>query len=94
MQSTANAIGTIALNKYEGAKAAKYLENEFGVPAIIGPTPIGIRNTDTFLANVKKMSGKAIPQSLVRKRGIALDAIADVSHMSFENKILSCWHAI
>jgi nitrogenase molybdenum-iron protein beta chain len=86
LQSTANAIGTIALNKYEGAKAAKYLENEFDVPAIIGPTPIGIRNTDTFLANVKKMSGKAIPQSLVRKRGIALDAIADVSHMFLAGK--------
>ncbi|MBP1641059.1 MAG: Fe-only nitrogenase FeFe protein subunit AnfK [Bacteroidetes bacterium] len=86
LQSTANAIGTIALNKYEGAKAAKYLENEFEVPAIIGPTPIGIRNTDTFLANVKKMSGKAIPQSLVRKRGIALDAIADVSHMFLAGK--------
>lgn len=86
MQSTANAIGTIALNKYEGAKAAYYLENEFDVPAIIGPTPIGIRNTDTFLANVKKMTGKAIPESLARKRGIALDAIADVSHMFLTGK--------
>jgi nitrogenase molybdenum-iron protein beta chain len=86
LQSTANAIGTIALNKYEGAKAAQYLEKEFDVPAIIGPTPIGIRNTDTFLANVKKMSGKAIPESLVRKRGIALDAIADVSHMFLAGK--------
>jgi len=86
LQSTANAIGTIALNKYEGAKAAQYLEKEFDVPAIIGPTPIGIRNTDTFLANVKKMTGKAIPESLVRKRGIALDAIADVSHMFLAGK--------
>jgi len=86
LQSTANAIGTIALNKYEGAKAAQYLEKEFNVPAIIGPTPIGIRNTDTFLANVKKMTGKAIPESLVRKRGIALDAIADVSHMFLAGK--------
>lgn len=86
MQSTANAIGTIALNRYEGGKAAKYLEQEHDVPAIIGPTPIGIRNTDTFLANVKKMTGKAIPESLVRKRGIALDAIADVSHMFLAGK--------
>jgi len=86
LQSTANAIGTIALNRYEGAKAAHYLESEFEVPAIVGPTPIGIRNTDTFLANVKKMTGKAIPQSLVRKRGIALDAIADVSHMFLAGK--------
>ena len=46
MKSTANAIGTIALNRYEGGQAANYLEKEFEVPAVIGPTPIGIRNTD------------------------------------------------
>lgn len=86
LQSTANAIGTIALNRYEGTRAAKYLEQEFDVPAIIGPTPIGIRNTDTFLANVKKMTGKAIPESLVKKRGIALDALADLSHMFLTGK--------
>ncbi|MBP1617934.1 MAG: Fe-only nitrogenase FeFe protein subunit AnfK [Bacteroidetes bacterium] len=86
LQSTANAIGTIALNRYEGSRAAKYLEQEFDVPAIIGPTPIGIRNTDTFLANVKKMTGKAIPESLVKKRGIALDALADLSHMFLTGK--------
>lgn len=86
LRSTANAIGTIALNRYEGGKAAQYLEKEFDVPAIIGPTPIGIRNTDTFLHNIKKMTGKAIPESLVRKRGLAIDAIADVSHMFLAGK--------
>lgn len=86
LRSTANAIGTIALNRYEGGKAAQYLEQEFDVPAIIGPTPIGIRNTDTFLQNVKRMTGKPIPESLVRKRGIAIDAIADVSHMFLAGK--------
>ncbi|HBF35334.1 TPA: Fe-only nitrogenase subunit beta [Candidatus Sumerlaeota bacterium] len=83
---TANATGTIALNRYEGGKAAQYLENEFDVPCIIGPTPIGIRNTDTFLANLKKMTGKPIPESLVHERGIALDAIADVAHMFLADK--------
>jgi nitrogenase molybdenum-iron protein beta chain len=86
LRSTANAIGTIALNRYEGGKAAKFLEQEFGVPAIIGPTPIGIRNTDTFLQNLKTMTGKPIPESLVKKRGIAIDAIADVSHMFLAGK--------
>lgn len=83
---TANAIGTIALNRYEGGKAALYLEKEFGVPAIIGPTPIGIRNTDTFLHNLKTMTGRPIPESLVRERGIALDAITDVAHMFLADK--------
>lgn len=86
LEGTANAIGTIALNRYEGGKAAKYLEREFGVPAVIGPTPIGIRNTDTFLQNLKKMTGKPIPPSMVRERGIAIDAITDLAHMFFADK--------
>ncbi|EGW37580.1 Fe-only nitrogenase subunit beta [Desulfosporosinus sp. OT] len=83
---TANAMGTIALNKYEGGKAAQYLANEFDIPTIIGPTPIGIRNTDTFLQNLKKMTGKPIPESLVRERGIAIDALTDLAHMFFADK--------
>lgn len=86
LRDTANALGTIALNRYEGGKAAKYLESEFEVPAIIGPTPIGIRNTDTFLHNLKKMTGKPIPESLVRERGIALDALTDLVHMFLADK--------
>jgi nitrogenase molybdenum-iron protein beta chain len=83
---TADALGTIALNRYEGGQAAKYLENEFDISTIIGPTPIGIRNTDIFLQNVKKMTGKPIPASLVRERGIALDALTDLTHMFFADK--------
>lgn len=86
LAGTANALGTIALNRYEGGKAARYLESEFGVPAIIGPTPIGIRNTDTFLQNVRKLTGKPIPESLVRERGIAIDALTDLAHMFFADK--------
>lgn len=86
LTGTADALGTIALNKYEGGKAAEYLKNKFDVPAIIGPTPIGIRNTDTFLQNLKKMTGKPIPKSLVRERGIAIDAITDLTHMFFADK--------
>jgi nitrogenase molybdenum-iron protein beta chain len=86
LTGTANALGTIALNRYEGGQAAKYLENEFDIPTIIGPTPIGIRNTDIFLQNVKKMTGKPIPESLVRERGIAIDALTDLTHMFFADK--------
>lgn len=83
---TANAKGTIALNRYEGGSTAKYLQDEFGIPMIIGPTPIGIRNTDTFLKNLSEMTGKPIPESLVRERGIAIDAITDVAHMFLADK--------
>lgn len=86
LTSTPNALGTIALNRYEGGKAAKYLEYEYDVPSVIGPTPIGIRNTDIFLRTVSKMTGKPIPASLVKERGIALDAITDLTHMFFADK--------
>ena len=86
LRSTANAVGTIALNRYEGAKAAEWLQSEFDIPAIIGPTPIGIRNTDTFLQNLKKMTGKPIPPSLVEQRGVAIDALTDITHMFLAGK--------
>lgn len=86
LQSTANALGTIALNRYEGGKAAEYLQSEFAVPAIIGPSPIGIRNTDTFLQHLKQMTGKPIPPTLVRERGIAIDALTDLVHMHLADK--------
>jgi nitrogenase molybdenum-iron protein beta chain len=86
LTGTANAIGTLALNRYEGEKAARYLENEFEVPAYIGPTPIGIRNTDRLLDTLRKMTGKPIPESLVRERGIAIDALTDLVHMFLADK--------
>ncbi len=86
LQGSANAMGTIALNRYEGAKAAEFLQSEFEIPTIIGPTPIGIRNTDTFLKNLKALTGKPIPESLVRERGIAIDALTDLVHMFLADK--------
>lgn len=86
LRGTANASGTIALNAYEGGKAAKFLEKEFQIPTVIGPTPIGIRNTDTFLQNLKTMTGKPIPESLVRERGLAIDALTDLTHLFFADK--------
>lgn len=83
---TADAFATIALNRYEGGKAANYLEKRFDIPAIIGPTPIGIRNTDSFLQTLKRLTGKPIPQSLVHKRGIAIDALTDLTHMFLADK--------
>ncbi|MEZ7195317.1 Fe-only nitrogenase subunit beta [Pseudodesulfovibrio karagichevae] len=93
LRGTANALGTIALNRYEGAKAAQYLEDEFSVPAVIGPTPIGIRNTDTFLNSIKAMTGKPIPESLVRERGIAIDALTDLVHMFLADKRVAIYGA-
>jgi nitrogenase molybdenum-iron protein beta chain len=86
LESTGDAVASIALNRYEGYSAAQYLEKKFNVPATIAPTPIGIRNTDIMLQQIAKITGKAIPDSLVKERGVALDALADLAHMFFANK--------
>jgi nitrogenase molybdenum-iron protein beta chain len=86
LEGTGQAIGTIALNRYEGGKAASYLESKFQIPTIIGPSPIGIRNTDIFVKNIAKLTGKPIPRALVEERGKAIDALADLTHMFFADK--------
>ncbi|MGV6472780.1 Fe-only nitrogenase subunit beta [Azotobacter vinelandii] len=90
---TGNARATFALNRYEGTKAAEYLQKKFEIPAIIGPTPIGIRNTDIFLQNLKKATGKPIPQSLAHERGVAIDALADLTHMFLAEKRVAIYGA-
>lgn len=86
IEGTADATASIALNRYEGYSAAQYLERTFEVPATLTPTPIGIRNTDIMLQQIQKITGKAIPESLVRERGKAIDALADLAHMFFAGK--------
>lgn len=93
LTDTANASATIALSRYEGALAANYMESEHDVPAVIASTPIGIRNTDKFLRTVSKLTGKPIPESLVRERGRAIDAITDVAHMFLAEKKVAIYGA-
>lgn len=83
---SANAIGSLALARYEGASTAKYLNESFEVPDYLVNTPYGIKNTDDMLRKISEVTGKEIPESLVRERGIALDALADLAHMFFANK--------
>ena len=90
---TGNAKATFALNRYEGTKAAEFLQKKFDIPAIIGPTPIGIRNTDIFLQNLRKVTGKPIPQSLAHERGVAIDALADLTHMFLAEKRVAIYGA-
>ena len=86
LQGLPNAVGSIALARYEGAVAAEYLTQEFGVPNVVTPTPYGIRNTDEMLRAISRLTGKEIPESLVHERGVALDALQDLAHMFFADK--------
>ncbi len=86
LRDTANAVGTLALARYEGAAAGEFLRDTHQVPHHPVSTPYGIKNTDDMLRKIQEITGKEIPESLVHERGIALDALADLAHMFFANK--------
>ena len=73
----ANSLGTVALSRHAGGGAATYLHSKFNVPAILGPFPVGIYNTDLFLERVEKLTGQSVSAEIKRERGILLDAMAD-----------------
>ncbi len=72
-----NALGTIALQKYSTQKTMDYIRKEWEHHQASVVTPIGIKNTDSFLAEISRISGKPVPQELEDERGRAVDAMVD-----------------
>lgn len=87
IRDSANSQGTVALCKYAGS-AANTLEKKYDVPSIIESPPIGLKNTDQFLRNLKKITDCEIPESILDERGILVDLIADnASRYLFGRKV-------
>jgi V-containing nitrogenase beta subunit len=84
--AAAGAKASLSLARYEGATTAEYLANEFAVQNVVSSTPYGIGNTDAMLQKLSEVTGKPIPDSLVKERGLAIDALQDLAHMFFANK--------
>src|SRR5208282_2519906 len=74
-----NALASLALARYEGASAADYLKTQFDVPRSLVSTPYGIANTDAMLEEISRITGKPVPESLIKERGVALDALMDLA---------------
>ena len=77
---------SLALARYEGASAADYPEERVRCAGSLVSTPYGIGNTDAMLEEISRITGKPIPESLVKERGVALDALQDLAHMFFADK--------
>lgn len=61
----------------------KYLQDTFGVPLYPVPIPIGIENTDVFMATLETISGKKRPAAIETERGRLLDAMIDSHKYNF-----------
>ncbi len=83
-----NSRATIALGRTAGAAGAVVLKGKFGIPAVIGPMPIGIRNTDAFVMNVSSLMGVTIPAEIEDERGRLVDMMTD-AHPHFHAKSLA-----
>ncbi len=73
---SANAIGTVALQKSSTHKTIEFIKSEW-VQKTATVIPIGIRNTDKFFDEVSKITGKSIPKEIEDERGRAVDAMID-----------------
>ena len=86
IKHSTGALASVALARYEGASTADFLRTEYEVPSHLLATPYGIANTDAMLKKISEITGRPIPESLVKERGIALDALQDLAHMFFADK--------
>jgi len=80
IKDSANALGTIALQKHVGGEAARVYKRRYGVPAHVLPMPIGMANTDRFIKTLSEITGKPVSAELQSARARMLDAIVD-THM-------------
>jgi len=61
----------------EEISPGRYLEQEWGVPLVNLPLPIGLDATDLFIRTLREISGRPVPETLAFERGWLCDAMAD-----------------
>jgi nitrogenase molybdenum-iron protein beta chain len=71
-----NASATIALQKYSTLKTMDYIGKTWNQKTLVA-NPIGVKNTDAFLEQLSRITGKPIPAELEDERGRLVDAMID-----------------
>lgn len=76
-EDSINGIATLALQKFSTMQTIKFVQETFGHEGLQIYPPMGIKATDKFLMEIKRLTGKSIPEELERERGRAVDAATD-----------------
>jgi nitrogenase molybdenum-iron protein beta chain len=79
-----NAVGTVILQETAARKTAE-LTQSWGQETVVLEPPIGVRNTDRFIAEMARMGGARVPEEITLERGRLLDAMTD-SHAYLHGK--------
>ena len=82
-----NATATFALQPEAGEAGARSLERRLGIPAVVGPMPLGIVATDAFVQSLARFAGKEIPQTILDERGRLVDSMADTFHQTVMKRV-------
>jgi nitrogenase molybdenum-iron protein beta chain len=85
--SMGDSLGSIGLGRWATTDAVNYLDSEFKVPGKILELPIGIKATDQFVDELRKMSGKNVPDSINFERGQVVDILSDYSQYFYGKKV-------
>ena len=85
-----NAIDTLLLQPWQLVKTRKFVKSTWHQPASDLKIPMGLDWTDAFLMKISELTGKPIPDSLVRERGVLVDMMTD-SHAWLHGKKFSLY---
>ena len=88
IKTMSGAVATIEMGMLVSDKSSpgKYLEDKYQVPLYRCPLPIGLENTDTFIELISNISGRKVPEKLLKERARMLDGMIDSHKYNGEGK--------
>ncbi|TCQ03737.1 nitrogenase component 1 [Serpentinicella alkaliphila] len=88
IKNMSGAVATIEMGMLVSDKSSpgKYLEDKYQVPLYRCPLPIGLENTDTFIELISNISGRKVPEKLLKERARMLDGMIDSHKYNGEGK--------
>ena len=78
---------TVALGRVASLPAARLLDTKCKVPFEVLDLPIGLRATDTFVDQLRRIAGVGVPESIMVERGQVVDVLTDMHQYFYRKKV-------